>query len=165
MAPQSITWSFCWPSPSPDQPWSWPNVKYAIWQLETLPDSSTQLRGYVRFTYNKRLGAVAALLPEATWLPCVGPALDAFRASLRDSSLRVEGTWTVGKERVVVRNPASTYLPLAIAMLRDGGTVSSALLRYPELSDYFGHLQSYSRHVAATAGNNKRSTKRAKTTV
>lgn len=153
MAPQTTSWSFSWSSPtSLDVPWTWVGVKYAMWQLETLHDSTTQLRGYVRFIHHKRLFAVKALLPDATWLPCVGATRHEFHRSILHSESRVEGLhWTIGKDTFNLADLTRTSLPVGISMLRDGRTISAVIDRYPELETYLDHLQAYSDQLVREA--------------
>ena len=150
MAPQTGSWSFSWSSPtSLDVPWTWPDVRFATWQLEPVAES-TLLRGFVRFNRHKRLGAVTALLPGATWLPCANLVRHEYQRELSEAT-PLEGPWVIGKDYALPPNPITTSLPLAIAMLRDGRNVAAVLDRYPQLADKTLHLQAYSAQLVREA--------------
>ncbi|AYP28922.1 MAG: Rep [Cressdnaviricota sp.] len=145
MGLQTTTWSFSLPSPPTlDVPWTWVGVTYAFWQLESLSDSTTLLRGYVRFGHHKRIAAVQRLLPDATWLQCAGPDRDIFERSMRSVTTIAEGPWTIGKTPFSSVDVTRLTLPLGISMLRDGRNIAAVIDRYPELAVHLDHLQAYS---------------------
>lgn len=76
----------------------WPDVEYGICQVEQGAVGTLHYQGFVRFTKNKRLGAVKILLPRAHWAVARGTDEDNERYCSKEEG-RVRGPYRIGELR------------------------------------------------------------------
>lgn len=80
-----------------DNPAVWPQVEWAVWQLERGESGTLHYQGYVIFNVKKRLSACKTVCPRAHWEPRRGAHRDAHAYCSKEDT-RVEGPFFVGVE-------------------------------------------------------------------
>lgn len=81
-----------------DIPRTWPNIKYAIWQLEKGNETGhLHLQGYARFTQRQRMTALKKIHPTAHWDVRRGTHEQAKTYCSKEET-RQKGPWTIGED-------------------------------------------------------------------
>lgn len=95
---QSKYWMFTINNPPTlSDPSIWPNVVYAVWQLEEGESGTRHLQGYVVMETKQRLASMKKLNATAHWEPRAGTH-DQAKAYVTKEETRISGPWECGDE-------------------------------------------------------------------
>lgn len=96
-------------------PRQWPNVQYAIWQLEKGEEETPHLQGYVVFKSNQRLAALKKIDATAHWEIRRGSHQQAKDYSSKEDT-RQSGPYEIGDEYGVFVTPGTSPADLAYCL-------------------------------------------------
>lgn len=95
---RSLYWCFTFNNPpSVDEPKSWPDVRYAVWQKERASSGTLHLQGYLVFNSRKRLSTLKKLSSSVHWEKRNGTHTQA-KLYCQKADTRVEGPWIIGDD-------------------------------------------------------------------